>query len=187
MSGFSDVFMTTSYPVPDRRISEPYEVVKSMSSKYKNDIIAVLQAFGKYQFPRKKRDEITGRAPTYEEMRVMSYLALMAGAKGILYFSLPKIKKLPDFNDRWGFLKKLGAELKSNYKLIVSQDKPIVNYRMKGEDGVYYLVRHFKNKDYLIAVNSTGEKRSLEIFLKERIMKTITLGSLEVKILELQP
>lgn len=183
LDSFSNVLMTTSYPVPEKNLSDAYEVIKELISNSNKNVIAVLQIFGKYQYPHYKRDKITGRAPSHEEIRVMSYLSLIAGAKGIMYFSLPDIKKLPDFKERWDFLIKLGGELKENYQLIASREKPSNGYNVKTQDGIFYLIRHFKERDYLIAVNATEKNRHPEISKKGGFIKKITLNPLEVKVL----
>jgi hypothetical protein len=185
ISGFSDILMTTSYPVPDRDIGETYGILKELSSKYENPVIAVVQAFGKYQYPYHKRDEVSGRPPIIEEIKVMSYLALMGRAKGILYYSLFDIKKLPNSDTLMASLKKLAGELKENYGIIASEEKVPDKYILKKEAGIFAKLTRRAGRDYLIAVNSTNEDKSIEIThnLKPRV---IELTPLEVKILSVK-
>lgn len=114
----SDYLIISIYPIPEEDPGKVYNAIRSVVNTYKTSVIAVIQAHGKYQYPFYKRDNITGRPPTFDEIRIMSYLALMAGAKGIIYYSLFDIEKLPDGRERLNFLKNLAKELKFVYETI---------------------------------------------------------------------
>lgn len=184
LSGWVDIFITGVYPVPEKPLSEVYEAIKGLTKRHKNPVVAVIQAHGKYQYPFYKRDENTGRPPTLEELRVMSYLALMAGAKGIVYYSIFDVVKLPDFKERLEFLKGLAKELETNYQIISSKEDFSVNQRDIREGNVFCISRKFKRNDYLICVNSAGFSAQLEILTKG-IKEEIQFYPYEIKIINL--
>ncbi len=187
LSETSDVFMTHIYPIPEKSLHDVHTAIQELSASYNKPVIAVLQVHGKYQYPFYKRDKNTGRPPTYEEIRVMSYLALIAGAEGIIYYSFSDIKKLPDFDQRWRFLKKLGDELESNYQLINSRETVAKDYRFDKDINIYTLIRHYKDKDYFIGVNPTNSKKLITIFsLHNNFIKKLELQSFDVKIITLK-
>ncbi len=188
ISGFSDVLMTHSYPVPEDPLTNIYWALKELTVSYDKPVIAVVQAHGKYQHPFYKRDLITGRPPTYQEIKVMSYLSLVAGAEGILYFALSDIKKLSDSHQRLNFLKKLGDELKTDYQIISSKEKTLKDYKLNKDDEVYAILRHYNDKDYLIAVNSTNIEKNIYItqLMDKEITKQIRLTPLDVKVMPLE-
>ncbi len=109
---YTDYFIVGVYPIPEDKPEKIFDVVKDLYTKFNKPIIALIQAHGKYQYPFYKRDEITGRPPTYEELRTMSYLALEAGAEGLIYYSLFDILTLPDSEERLKYIIRLADELK---------------------------------------------------------------------------
>jgi hypothetical protein len=52
-----------------------------------------------------------GRPPTEDEVRAMTYLAIVHGAQGLLYWCLYNLDYLPDRSARWAAATRLGAEL----------------------------------------------------------------------------
>lgn len=114
----ADYLIVSSYPIPEEDPGKVYNAIKTVVERYGIPVIAVVQAHGKYQYPFYKRDAITGRPPTLDELRIMSYLVIMAGAKGIIYYSLFDIEKLPDGKDRLTFLISLAKELDYVFKIV---------------------------------------------------------------------
>lgn len=83
-------------------------------------VFAVLQYF---QFTSK------GRWPTCDELRNMSYMAIVEGAKGLLYWSfgnkgLSWVKDLKEREDYWGRLKRVTGELHELEPVLLSPDSP---------------------------------------------------------------
>lgn len=185
MSVFSSALMTGAYPVPEGRLSEIYDAVKGLASSYNKPVIAVVQTHGKYQYPFYDRDEITGRPPTYAEIRAMSYISLIAGAKGIMFYSLFDINKLPDFEERLKMLKNLGKEIQNYYPVIRSSLRPSMNYYVKKDHGVYHVIKHYSDKDIIVAINAEKTKKILTIFTKSD-EKIIILEPLALKIMRIE-
>lgn len=107
----ADYFIIGIYPIPEENPERVYEVIKDITAQYSKPVIALIQAHGKYQYPFYKRNKISGRPPTFEEIKIMSSFGISAGAQGIIYYSLFDIEKLPDGKERLNFLKDLSKEL----------------------------------------------------------------------------
>lgn len=183
LSDISDILMTGSYPVPEKPLTEVYDVIKSLYTKYKKPIIAVIQTHGKYQYPFYKRDENTGRPPTYDEIRVMSYLSLLAGAKGIIYYSLFDVEKLPDSETRFKMLIETTNKIKKDYNIISSNLQPKNNYKIEADSKLYFTLKTYDNKDFLVVVNPTKSKLPIKIsLLSTFISKELIVDSLGVNI-----
>jgi len=187
-AGFTDYMMTTGYPVPEDSLNQVYDHVNGLTSKYSNPVIGIVQVFGKYQYPNSKKNEITGRAPTTDEIRIMSYLALMTGAKGVFYFSLHDLMKQPDYLAKMEYLTTtLIPELKENYNLISSKAKPGKNYRLNiWKKDVFAKLTNYGGRDRLIAINASPELRSFEVLDGEnKLLHKINLNPFEIKIISL--
>ncbi len=78
---------------------------------------AVLQAFG---YQNQKLKGWGAREPTYDEMRAMTFLSIVHGAKGIFYYTFTgsdyRILQSPQ---HWNDLKRIVAELNRIYPLLL--------------------------------------------------------------------
>jgi hypothetical protein len=115
----SDILMTDRYPVPKTALSHIAEATE-WAVKQKGDsgpVWAVLQAFG-HQNPQFKG--WGAREPTYDEMRAMTYLALIHGAKGIFYYTFTGSEyRILQSPEHWNDLKRIVAELNRIYPLLL--------------------------------------------------------------------
>lgn len=180
LSKWCDILAPDIYPVPGGKILKVYEDINELKKKYKNSKIwAVLQVHGAYQY-NKEYDEITGRPPTYEEIKAMSYLALIGGAEGILYYSIFDLLKQNDGEKKLEFLKELAEELKKSYKIIASKDSKIKIEEVKKER-VIYIVKNYQNENYIICVNIAGIPNEFKFKVKDGL-KEIKFNPYEVKI-----
>ena len=187
-AGFTDYMMTTGYPVPEKSLDEVYTNINALTSKYSNPVIGIVQVFGKYQYPYYNRDEITGRAPNTDEIRIMSYLALMAGAKGVFYFSLHDLMKQPDYRAKMEYLSTLIPELKENYGLISSKTKLGKNYKLNiWKKDVFAKLTNSGGQDRLIAVNAASVAQSFDLLDAEnKLLQKIDMNHYEIKIIGLK-
>jgi hypothetical protein len=168
----SNILMMDRYPVPNRPLSHIAETTE-WAVKQKGDIgpvWAVLQAFG-YQNPQLKGWGL--REPTYDEMRAMTFLSIVHGAKGIFYFTFTGSQyRILQSPEHWNDLKKIVEELNAIYQLLLadcyydSVKVEIQNILQKDEQvsiPVHVSERRLlKNTGefiagrYLIAINATG-------------------------------
>jgi hypothetical protein len=117
----ADLLAVDNYPIPKR---EPLELAEALDLAraeitVPRPIWAIVQAFGWYQHrkpdePVVPGDQATerarlptpaeweaGRPPTLDELRAMTYLSLVHGADGLLYWCLYNLDYLPDREERW--------------------------------------------------------------------------------------
>lgn len=110
--GIGDVFMLDWYPVPhlllDSVADQIDEALRHLPAG--RPLWFVAQAFDW----RDDNNRI-GRFPTSAEMRFMSWLAVMHGAKGLFFFRFPRPdgKTLFDFPELWRALELVSRELKA--------------------------------------------------------------------------
>jgi hypothetical protein len=120
----TDIVGIDRYPIPTVPVTEVRREMRDSIANLKGSkpVWAVIQAFGWYQYNEKHTDRgriptaedlRTGRAPTYDEERCMAYLALVHGAKGLLYYCYYDMRVLPQYPEMWAGLKKIAAEVKA--------------------------------------------------------------------------
>jgi hypothetical protein len=181
----ADMLLVTAYPVPDRPLADAFERVAALRARQRKPVVAVLQAFDKNNVPFFKAKGVAGRPPLAEEERVMSYLALLAGAQGIVYYSVPQLKKMAGWQAHLGRLAELAAELKANYPLIRSAARPLGAYVVTADEGVYHAIRTSGGTDRIIAVNAAAGAKSLRIQWAgpgdRPIVKTLPLAGFDVQ------
>jgi len=136
---------------------------------------AILQAFDWSGFPELLRTETPLRVPTGDEMRCMTYLALMQGASGIFFYSYQTDRwKLADHPDVWRSVTAIAQEVKTNSPLfekrvewwpavIETHGPPADMYNEIMEARVLLSLFEVKRADgtvpagyYLIAANTSG-------------------------------
>jgi hypothetical protein len=160
-----DVLGVDPYPIPQT----PITMVSDWMDKADRavgghrPVWLVPQAFAWYQHHPKGSDRArvpsaedlrTGRAPTYEESRCMTYLALAHGAKGLIYWCYYNLRMLPQYNEMWNGMKKIGAEVRALEPALLSPEDlgPVactpatapIHTRLKRQGG----------QEFLIAVNA---------------------------------
>jgi hypothetical protein len=90
----------------------------------------------------------TGRAPTYDEERCMTYLALTHGAKGLIYYCYYDLRVLPQYKEMWGWMKTIAAEVRTLSPVLLSPEDMgtvavtggNIDTRLKKADGRLYLL-----------------------------------------------
>lgn len=108
----ADIFMLDWYPVPHLALDSVADQVDAAVRALPEGkpLWFVVQAFD-------WRDDhhAVGRFPTHGEIRFMSWLAIMHGAKGLFFFRFPRPdgKTLFDFPEFWGSVELVARELKS--------------------------------------------------------------------------
>ena len=102
----ADIFLLDPYPVPHMPMTWLSDCIEEAARHVSRDRLwAVIQAFGGEKF----RPEGWPRPPTAAEMRCLTYLALVHGARGLFYFSYPEVRPGPG----WDALQRLVAELQA--------------------------------------------------------------------------
>jgi hypothetical protein len=178
-SDATDIFMVDPYPVPRKPLIDVAKAVdlarKTVGDK--KPVWAVLQAFG-YQ-NEKNKGWGWQREPTYLEMRAMTYLAIVQGAKGIFYYTYHGsqyfIKESPR---HWENLKAVVKELRAIYPLLISPEINSIERSImlegSSQSSLFWTVRNvsggsapIQEGTYLIVVNGANEPVMANIRIKQ--------------------
>lgn len=158
------------YPIPKNPVTDLSDRIDIAWKEIegKKPVWAVPQTFAWYQHrkPEDPSDTLgrrrlpmpnewtNGRAPTYDETRAMTYLALVHRAKGIIYWCYYNMSYLPDFGERWHFMKRIGAEVKELFPVLLSPEEMAVSVE-PGNEAIHCLIKVADGKRYLLAVNGS--------------------------------
>lgn len=175
----TDILGVDPYPIPKDPVTRVSgfadEARKAMGGV--KPVWLVPQAFAWYQYNSENKDRghipteeelRTGRAPTYEEGRCMTYLALIHGAKGLIYYCYYDMRVLPQYAEMWEWMKAIGKEVETLMPVLLSSDdrgealfSPAaapIHTRLKAADG----------RLYLMAVNAGNRRVETEFALPVR-------------------
>ena len=164
----TDIMGVDPYPTPKSPValvSDQAEVAKSAVAFHK-PVWLVPQAFGWYQYTSENKDRghtpsaaelKEGRAPTYEESRCMTYLALTHGAKGLIYYCYYDLRILPQYREMWDWLKSIAAEVKTLSPVLLSPDDRGVALCLPPNAKVDTRLKQHGGRLYMIAVNTASE------------------------------
>jgi len=111
-AGTADILMVDPYPVPARSLkSVPEAVLTAREVRGGEPVWAIIQVFDWKDFSPEAAREGIARFPTPAEVRVMAYLAIAAGAKGLVFYTggQPKVYQFNLFRE----LKKLAGEIRN--------------------------------------------------------------------------
>ena len=152
----TDVLAPDPYPVPRKPIDNVYRSLKGAkaeSVRVDTALWAVVQAFGGQKYD-KSGD--WPRCPDAREFRAMSYLALMAGVKGIIYYTYCDnsfdILKEPDLLEA---AKTFPAELRGLIPFLLDGKGEML---AEDADGVYAMVWTLGAERRLVAVNARDKE-----------------------------
>jgi len=113
-----------------------------------------------------EEDLRTGRAPTYEESRCMTYLALAHGAKGLVYWCYYNMRVLPQYAEMWAGMKRIGAEVEQLSPLLLSAEPAGPVQCEPSSAPIHTRLLRLQGREVLIAVNAG--KEPVEASLKTR-------------------
>ena len=156
----ADVLAPDPYPIPIAPLSMVYTSLRSARlacAPYGHPVWGILQCFG--------YTGGTWRVPTFEECRCMTYLALAAGVKGIIYYTYAD----PGFNvtqhpELWSGMKTLPAEMKVLEPFLLGGKLTELE---SGAPDVYASQWRLGKRTLICVVNSSQkESRSVSIRLK---------------------
>lgn len=143
--GTADVLGTDPYPIPQRPVT--------MAGDWTRETVGVAaglrpawqvpQAFDWQCYNQDRPDEY--RAPTLDEVRVMTYLCLIHGANGLIYYSYFDLQRdRLGFDRRWADMLVVGNEVKALFpallsaapapKRVVRSDREGVQYSLRADD-----------------------------------------------------
>ena len=152
----TDVLAPDPYPVPRRPVDDVYrrfKEAKAAANKVDTALWAVGQAFGGQKYDQKGP---WPRWPSAREFRAMSYLSLMAGAKGIIYYTY--YDGSFDIRQAPGLLEAVQAfpvEMRGMVPFVLDGKGESLT---EDADGVYAMVWTLGTERRLVAVNARDKE-----------------------------
>ncbi len=114
-----DIVMADPYPVPNSAISQIGDVTTQLKSAFygKKPVWIVPQAFG--------GSEWWGREPSVNEIRSMTYQAIVNGASGIQYFVRQGLNSFPKSTATWNECGRMALEIAEITPWLLSDEETI--------------------------------------------------------------
>lgn len=115
----------------------------------------VLQAFGWGDLARASNppEPWTGRTPTYDEIRFMTFDAIINGAGGVIYWGAPF---LPERDPTWNVLKSVSAELRDLLPILTADARPADQTVTSSNPAVEVAVRLSTPRRTLLLANTSS-------------------------------
>ncbi len=180
MGKTTDILGLDNYPVPRAPLTEVSDFIDQGYAAVdgRKPVWMVLQAFAWYQYrepeqpvegnPRARiptESELRhGRAPTRDEVRCMTYLSLTHNSKALLYYCYYDLRVLPQYEEMWGWLKEIGAEVKELNPALLSA---ATIKSSCGDPRIHHLARKVDHEIILMAVNGTAEPGVARVQIEE--------------------
>ena len=157
----TDVLAPDPYPVPRRPFDEVYrrfKDAKAAANRVDTALWAVGQAFGGQKYDK---NGAWPRWPDAREFRGMSYLSLMAGAKGIIYYTFYDgsfdIRQAPGLLEA---AQEFPAEMKGLIPFILDGKDELL---VENADGVYAKAWALGTERRLVAVNAKDKETEVTL------------------------
>jgi hypothetical protein len=158
----TDVFGVDPYPIPRDPITRVSGFVDAAPAAVRDrqPIWLVPQAFAWYQYNSKNADRghaptaeelRTGRAPSFEEERCMTYLGLIHGAKGLIYYCYYDLRVLPQYKEMWSWMKSIAGEVRTLTPTLLSADS-VGSWKVE-PSGIHAALKRKGNRLCLMAAN----------------------------------
>ncbi len=123
-SGGMDIAMADPYPIPDLPVTLAGNVISQLKSLFngKLPVWIVPQVFG--------GGELWGREPTFQEIRSMTWQAVIKGATGIQYFVRQGPNYFPKSTSTWNECGRLAMEIAELTPWLLSEERtyPVESY-----------------------------------------------------------
>jgi len=152
-----DIVMADPYPVPDMPVTLVGNVAGQLAAEFsgKRPVWIVPQAFG--------GGEWWGREPSLQEMRSMTYQAVIRGARGIQYFIRQGLNFFPKSTAAWGECGRMAVEIAELTPWLLS-DEETIRVRSASQDIIVTSAVH-ENQLLILAVNKTNAPKRAEYFI----------------------
>ena len=153
-----DVVMADPYPIPNHSVTEVGSVTRDLISDFNisKPVWIIPQAFGGNEWWR--------REPTAQEIRAMTYLAVIHGATGIQYFIRHGLSGFPKSTVTWGECGAMAREIAELTPfLLSSESSPTVSSSMQAVH-----VGGWKDGDKMVILAVNTENRPLSVSFRLR-------------------
>lgn len=164
----ADIFMLDWYPVPHLALDSVADQIDT-AVRYLpkgKPLWFVVQAFD-WRDDNPKNP--IGRFPKHEEIRFMSWLAIMHGAKGLFFFRLlrPNQTTLFEFPEFWGAVERVSRELKS-FQPVLKGGAPSRLPFSPHPHGVEAKSWTFRGRRYVVVLN---RKKTFALKLPDELLQ----------------
>ena len=164
----TDIMWIDPYPIPHSPVTYVSDCVSGAVKAMEKDkpVWAIPQAFDWSVWNTGKVNDV--HRPTNEEERCMTYLALVHGAKGIIYWAHTASKYyIRDYPEHWAYMKKLAGELHDlSPVLLTPPTDRTVNLSPK-DAPIDTMVRRLDGQTYVFAVNHGNKPCKVKLSLAE--------------------
>jgi len=175
-SNFPDIVAAWSLPIPTAPITCVAQMVDAAvaATTDLHPVWAVIQVAGPAWYADENLDpDSSGRLPTSAEVRAMTYLALVHGATGLIYYgydipSFPGTKafKLPnDAPGLWAELSNINQQLRWLAPVILQGEWRLLPPASGGD--LHLAMWQYQGGNYIIAVNTSDSAMVAEFSLPE--------------------
>lgn len=165
--GSADIVWIDPYPVPHSPVTYVSECMDGAHASVAGDkpVWAIPQAFDWSVWNTGKIDKI--HRPTPDEERCMTYLALVHGAKGIIYWAHTGSKYyIHDYPEHWAAVKKIAGELRDLSPVLLTGNSRIKASATPGTATLDLMVKELDGQVYVFAVNRETTACQATISLK---------------------
>jgi len=163
----ADIVWIDPYPVPYSPVTFVSECMDGAHKSVAKDkpVWAIPQAFDWSVWKTGRLDKV--HRPTPAEERCMTYLALVHGAKGIIYWAHTASKYyIRDYPEHWAGLKKLAGELRDLSPVLLAADSRARAELSPRACALDMMVKQLDGRTYLFAVNREPTSTQAQITLK---------------------
>jgi len=172
-----DVIGTDPYPIPQRPPAMAGEWTRLTRSAVEDEraLWQVPQVFAKADRSDPERPK-RARAPTFEEMRSMTWQCITEGADGLVFyawFELRRPEGVP-FEERWPQVKRVAEEVNAYVPALLSIE-PTPEVEVEAPEAVHWTLRSHEGKVYLFMVNDAEEAAAATVRFPKQ-PHTVTLG-----------
>jgi hypothetical protein len=150
-----DIVMADPYPVPTGSVLQVGDITSQLRSEFegKKPVWIVPQAFG--------GGEWWGREPTIQEIRSMTYQAIVNGARGIQYFVRHGLNSFPKSTSAWNECGRMAIEIAEITPWLTSDER---TFPVRSSSGNVLISSSLhKGQLLVIAVNKLNSPRKIDI------------------------
>jgi hypothetical protein len=152
----TDIMWIDPYPVPKQPITAVSDAVSGAIANIEKDkpLWCIVQAFDWNVWDHGKL--IGEHRPTGDEERCMTYMALVNGAKGIIYWAYGSSKYYTaDYPQHWLEVKKVASEVHDLTPVLLT--KTIDGLPFSSNNAIQSMLKKYNGNWYVLAVNSHRE------------------------------
>jgi hypothetical protein len=159
-----DIVMADPYPIPNGSVSQVGDVAKQLRTEFegKKPVWLVPQAFG--------GGEWWEREPTIQEMRSMTYQAIVNGARGIQYFVRHGMNSFPKSTSAWNECGRMALEIAEITPWLLSDEKSLPVSVQPGNVLVSSALH--EGQLLIIAVNKVNSPQKININISGSTLNT---------------